>query len=47
MKDRAKSQGSAPLVSVVSAGHVLGRQLARVLCATRRMRRRPEHVKAL
>jgi len=43
MKDHAKSRRSAPLVSVVAAGHVQGRHLTRVLCAARRMRERPEH----
>jgi hypothetical protein len=47
MNHRTKSQMPAALVPGVAAGHVRGRPLARVLYATRRMRKHPEDVKAL
>jgi hypothetical protein len=47
MKDHAKSQRSAPLVSVVEGRTRTGAALVRLLCAARCMRRRPAHVKAL
>lgn len=47
MNHRTKSQRPAALVRGVAAGHMLGRPLARVLYATRRMRKHPEDVKAL